>query len=215
MGVSSKKSAGKRSWDWSTPDGHSDGRPTTFTTQDSDGYIYEVTLQANEDGVLVCTGLNIQFNQELGKAPSIAINSRFFQLLGLGEMLASARQEYINWGEILEEIYNEMEIEREITNWAPLGNEGFPDKKYAAVAYKYCQFVSQGLENPITQLAEFMNCDKNTAASRVLESRRRGLLTAPKSGTYGGKLTGKAEKLLNVEYEKEKKKGKIKNAKKK
>lgn len=215
MGVSSKKSSNKRNWDWSNPDGHSDGRPTTFSTQDTDGYTYEVTLQANEDGVLVCSGLNIQFDQSLGKLPSNAINSRFFQLLGLGEMLASARQEYINWGELLDEIYNEMDIEREISDWTLLGNEGFPDRKYAAVAFKYCQFVSQALENPITQLAEFMKCDKNTAASRVLESRRRGLLTAPKSGTYGGKLTAKAEKLLNLEYTKGKKKGENKNAKKK
>lgn len=205
------KSGIKKSWEWSKPDGHADGRPTTFSTHDKNGYLIEVTLQTNDDGVLVCSGLNIQFEADTGSLPKIAINSRYFQLLGLGELLASARQEYLAWGDILEEIYNEMDIEREITNWALMGSEGFPDKKYAAVAYKYCQFVAQGLENPITQLAEFMNCDKNTAASRVLEARRRKLLTAPKSGTFGGKLTPSAEKLLDLDFKKDKRKGKVKN----
>jgi hypothetical protein len=74
----------------------------------------------------------------------------------------------------------------------------------------YLKYVSQGLENPISVLAETFGGDKNTWSSRVLEARSRELLSKPRVGTYGGKLTSKAEKLLpqsNI-----KKKGK--NAKK-
>ena len=49
-----------KDWEWSFPDGKPDqGLPTTFTTETSDGYLIAVTLQQNEDGLIVCTGLNI------------------------------------------------------------------------------------------------------------------------------------------------------------
>ena len=188
----------KRTWgDWSFPDGHSDGRPTTYTTQSNDGYELGLTLQENEVGELVCSGLNIQFTNKEKKELPAPINSRFFQLLGLGELLSSAREHYEGWGEILDEVYTEMDIERELKDWTPLGPQGFPDEKYAAVAYMYVKFVREGLESPIAALAGYWgDVDKNTVSSRVMEARARGLLTTPKAGTYGGKLTAKAEKLL-------------------
>ena len=91
-----------------------------------------------------------------------------------------------------------MEIESSLKDWSLLGNQGFPDSKYAEVAFMYLKFVSQGLENPVSALAEGFGGDKNNWSSRVLEARNRGLLTKPKSGNFGGKLTIKAEKLLPI-----------------
>jgi hypothetical protein len=190
--------SGARDWDWGFPDGHSDGRPTTYKTETEDGYSIAVTLQENADGVLICSGLNIQFNQKEKNPPLNPINSRYFQLLGFGEILSSVRKHYLEWGEELNSIYTEIDIEKTIKDWTGLGPLGFPDEKYAAVAYMYVKFVKQGLENPITALAEYWECDKNTASSRVLEARNRGLLTKPVAGNFGGKLTPLAEKLLGL-----------------
>ena len=90
-----------RDWDWSPPEGRPElGQPTTFTTETDDGYEISVTLQVNADGVLICSGLDIQFkNKKL--SPDRPINSRYFQLLGLGEILQSARQKYLEWAGII------------------------------------------------------------------------------------------------------------------
>jgi len=189
----------KIDWDWGVPNGHPDrGLPTDFTTETSDGYEITLTLQENEDGVIICSGISIKYLKNKDHSPDNPINSRYFQLLGLGSVLSSAREAYAGWADILNEVYSEMEIERSLEDWTPLGNQGFPDEKYAAVAYMYVKFVRQGLENPVTALAENFKWDKNTASSRVMEARARDLLTKPKVGTFGGRLTKKAELLLEI-----------------
>ena len=192
----------KDEWVWGLPNGKPDvGDPTTFTTQTSDGYEIAITLQENVDGVLVCSGLDIQFLKKNLSSPTNPINSRYFQLLGFGEILASARKAYVEWAKILDEVYTEMDIEREIEDWTAQGPEGFPDKKYAALAYLYVKFIKEGLENPIAAIAEKFGpqWDKNTWANRIVEARNRKLLTKPKAGRVGGKLTPKAEKALGID----------------
>lgn len=187
----------KQKWNWGFPNGHPDrGQPTSFSTRLNDGYQLTLTLQENEDGALICSGLNLQFSEAKERAPKTPINSRYFQLLGLGDALTTARETYADWADILDEVYSEMEIEKSLQDWTLLGSQGFPDTKYAEVAYMYLKYVRQGLENPIAVLAETYGGDKNTWSSRVLEARTRGLLTKPKLGTFGGKLTSRAEKLL-------------------
>jgi predicted transcriptional regulator len=63
----------------------------------------------------------------------------------------------------------------------------------------YVRFVGLAKDNPIDELAQHMNCDRETASSRIAEARKRGLLTRPKQGVLGGRLTSKAEKLLGIE----------------
>jgi hypothetical protein len=82
----------KGEWVWAIQVGNPNvGDPTTFTTQTSDGYEISITVQENIDGVLVCSGLNIQFLKKNLSSPANPINSRYFQLLGFGEILASSR----------------------------------------------------------------------------------------------------------------------------
>ena len=99
--------------DWGTPDGHCDGRETTFTAENGDGYIISVTLQSNVDGVLVCSGVNIQY-EDKSTSPTSPINSRFFQLLGFGEILNEVREYYIDFGNILDEVYREIDLENQL-----------------------------------------------------------------------------------------------------
>jgi len=187
-----------RDWDWSPPDGKPDvGQPTTFTTETDDGYEISVTLQVNKDGVLVCSGLDIQFKNK-NLVSDRPINSRYFQLLGLGEILQSARGKYLEWAGIITEVYLDMDSERETQDWPYPGATGHTDEKYAYLAYMYVRFIELAKPNPIDELAQHMNCDRETAASRIAEVRKRGLLTRPRQGVVGGRLTSKAEKLLGI-----------------
>jgi len=187
-----------RDWDWSPPRGRPElEQPTTFTTETDDGYEISVTLQVNADGVLVCSGLDIQYkNKKL--SPDRPINSRYFQLLGLGEILQSARQKYLELAGIINESYLDMDSARETQDWPYPGATGHTDEKYAYLAYMYVRFIELAKPNPIDELAQHMNCDRETAASRITEVRKRGLLTRPKQGVLGGRLTSKAEKLLDI-----------------
>jgi len=187
-----------KDWDWSPPDGKPDvGQPTTFTTETDDGYEISVTLQVNKDGVLVCSGLDIQFKNK-NLVSDRPINSRYFQLLGLGEILQSARGKYLEWAGIITEVYLDMDSERETQDWPYPGATGHTDEKYAYLAYMYVRFIELAKPNPIDELAQHMNCDRETAASRIAEVRKRGLLTRPRQGVVGGRLTSKAEKLLGI-----------------
>ena len=187
-----------RDWDWLHQDGKPDvGQPTTFTTETDDGYEISVTLQENEDGVLVCSGLDIQFKNK-NLAPDRPINSRYFQLLGLGEILQSARNKYLELADIINESYLDTDSLRETKNWPYPGATGHTDEKYAYLAYMYVRFIGLAKPNPIDELAQHMNCDRETAASRIAEVRKRGLLTRPRQGVLGGRLTSKAEKLLGI-----------------
>ena len=118
--------------------------------------------------------------------------------MGFGEILKSAREAYEDWAAILIDVYQEMESERETKEWGYPGPVGHPDTKYAHLAFLYVSLVSKGKENPIDQLAQHMDCDRETASSRVAEARNRGLLTRPKQTIVGGKLTSKGKKLLEA-----------------
>lgn len=185
-------------WQWSFPDGKPDeGGPTTLTTETNDGYQIKVTLQVNDDGVLVCSGLDIQFTEK-GAVPNRPINSRYFQLLGLGEILQSAREEYVMWADTLTEVYQDMEAESQTREWPFPGASGHSDEKYAHLAYLYLKLIWQAKPNPIDELAIHMNCDRETASSRLSEAKKRGLLTGPRQGVMGGKLTKKANELIGI-----------------
>jgi hypothetical protein len=187
----------KKKIEWEMDKGDFDGRASTLWANLDSGYEARITLARNDDGVLVCTALSLTFDEKQG-IPDAPINSRFFQTLGFGEMLIEARSKYVEFGDFVREIYMTIEIEELLSDWTQLGPLGFPDEKYAAVASKYEQYVMTGLENPVSALADFLKCDKATASSRILEARKRGLLTTPKVGNFGGKLTSKGMKLLGL-----------------
>ena len=190
---------------WAAVEGNFDGRHSTVRTTLKSGYEIDFVIARNIDGVLICTGLTIEYPEKLG-LPSQSINSSFFQKLGFGELLTQARGSYVEWGDIVNEIYEEEHVDELLSDWTQLGPAGFPEQKYAAIAWKYEKFVMLGLENPVSALAEYLKCDKTTASGRILEARRRGLLTAPKQGNFGGTLTNAGKKLLGIEVQNAKKK---------
>jgi hypothetical protein len=185
--------------DWQAVKGHFDGRFSTMHTTLGDGYEIEMGLQENEDGVLQCTSLSLKSPDE-DSFPDAVLNSRYFQTLGFGDILSSARLAYGEWREVVNEVYEEMEVDRLLNEWKSFGSTEIPDNYYAAIAWKYEKFVLLGLDNPTAALADFLApLDRATVSSRIVVARNRGLLTKPKIGTFGGKLTIKARKALNME----------------
>jgi hypothetical protein len=190
---------GTRALDWQMAKGFFDGRLSTMRAKLDDGYEITIGLQENEDGVLQCTSLEIKTLNEK-KMPSTSLNSRYFQTLGFGDILASARIAYGEWREIVGEAYEEIEVDRLLDEWKSFGSTEIPDEYYAAIAWKYEKFVLLGLDNPTAALTEFLHpVDRATVSSRIVIARNRGLLTSPKTGTFGGKLTPKARKALGME----------------
>ena len=190
---------GTRALDWQMAKGFFDGRLSTMRAKLDDGYEITIGLQENEDGVLQCTSLEIKTLNEK-KLPSTSLNSRYFQTLGFGDILASARIAYGEWREVVGEAYEEIEVDRLLDEWKSFGSTEIPDEYYAAIAWKYEKFVLLGLDNPTAALTEFLHpVDRATVSSRIVIARNRGLLTSPKTGTFGGKLTPKARKALGME----------------
>jgi hypothetical protein len=188
-----------RSWG---PTGSSffNGDRGTLTADIGDGYEAEITLQGNEDGRLVCCRLTIDYTASKS-APAVPISSRFLQKLGIGEMLSEAKEIYVDVAKFVSEVTNEQEkrIIKEIKDWTLTGAAGFEDIKYASVAYIYAEQIMLGNDQPISYLSELMKCDRETASSRVVEARRRGLLTKPRHGNVGGVLTKAGLKALGME----------------
>ena len=190
---------GTRALDWQMAKGFFDGRLSTMQAKLDDGYEITIGLQENEDGVLQCTSLEIKTLNEK-KMPSTSLNSRYFQTLGFGDILASARIAYGEWREVVGEAFEEIEVDRLLDEWKSFGSTEIPDEYYAAIAWKYEKFVLLGLDNPTAALTEFLHpVDRATVSSRIVIARNRGLLTSPKTGTFGGKLTPKARKALGME----------------
>ena len=185
-------------YEWRISQGFFDGRRSSVSANLPEGYEMTLEFVRTIDGVLVCSGLHLEFPKSLG-TPSKTINSSFFQKLGLGELLVQAKKAYVEGTEVVTEIFEEMRVDELLGDWTQLGPAGFPDEKYAAIAWKYEKFLILGLENPVSELAEFIKSDKTTTSGRVLEARKRGLLTTPKKGSFGGKLTDKGKKLLGIE----------------
>ena len=165
-----------------------------------DGYEAEITLERNEDGRLVCSRLTIDYTASKS-APTVPISSGFLQALGLGEMLKEAKEAYLDVKKFANDISDkqEKEIYKEIKDWTLTGSYGFEDKKYASLAYLYQEQVMVGNERPIAYLSELMKCDRETTSSRVVEARKRGLLTKPKHGNVGGVLTKAGLKALGMD----------------
>jgi hypothetical protein len=190
---------GTRALDWQNAEGFFDGRFSTMRAKLDDGYEITIGLQENEDGVLQCTSLEIKTLNEK-KMPATSLNSRYFQTLGFGDILASARIAYGEWREVVSEAYEEIEVDQLLDEWKSFGSTEIPDEYYAAIAWKYEKFVLLGLDNPTAALTEFLHpVDRATVSSRIVIARNRGLLTKPKTGTFGGKLTPKARKALGME----------------
>jgi hypothetical protein len=180
-------------------------RPGTFTggleyvaAELPDGFKVEMGLERNEDGVLRCVEFKMILKED-AKHPSKHINSRYFQTIGFGELLAAAREKYVSVWELALEVKIQDKVDSLLDEWASNGPNVIADEYYAAIAYEYENYVIQGLENPITQLAETLRENKATISSRVVEARNRGLLTKPKYGSFGGRLTAKGKKALGME----------------
>jgi hypothetical protein len=198
----------KNTLDWKAVDeGNFDGSLSYLEAELPDGYKITIGLQSNEDGVLQCSSFKLTPIAS-DNAPENFINSRYFQLLGFGDVLISARKAYGVWRQVIEEVYEEIEIDKLLELWKSQGPTAIDDKYYAALASKYEKALILGLENPINYLSEELQENRATISSRIVEARNRGLLSRPKYGSFGGRLTAKGRKALGITEVKSAKKGK-------
>lgn len=188
-------------------EGNFDGSLSYLAAELPDGYEIEIGMQVNDDGVLQCSSFKLS-PTEFASPQENFINSRYFQLLGFGDVLISARKAYGEWRNVIEEVYEEIEIDNLLQIWKSQGPTSIDDKYYAAIAWKYEKALMLGLENPITYLAEELKENRATISSRIVEARNRGLLSRPKYGSFGGRLTSKGKKALGITEVKSAKKGK-------
>ena len=196
----------QREWNAVGQAGYFNGGASTVTCNLPDGYTITITLEQNADGLLVAKGMSLK--PTAGREPSNNISSKYFQTLGFGELLSEARKAYVEYANIVEDVYLKMLVEKLLADWPNTGAAKFPDAKYAAVAWKYENLLLNGSSNPVIDLAEIMGCeDRDTASVRIIEARSRGLLSRPTMGSFGGKLTARGRKILEME-------GGDKNAKK-
>jgi hypothetical protein len=63
-------------------------------------------------------------------------------------------------------------------------------------------------KNLLEEESEELNENRATISSRIVEARKRGLLSRPKYGSFGGRLTAKGKKALGITEVKSAKKGK-------
>jgi hypothetical protein len=77
------------------------------------------------------------------------------------------------------------------------GSSGRPDRFYLDIAVRYLEAVSG--RHPVEDVAAQLGMERRYIRDLLHEARRRGLLTKPPRGRAGGRLTGKAEKLLDRE----------------
>ena len=179
-------------------EGSFDGRLSFLEAELDDGYLIEFGLEQNEDGILECHSFSLHW-PEAKILPTNAITSRTFQLLGFGRLLTSARKAYPEWGDVVTEVYEEIEVEKLLKDWTAMGPVQIPDVQYAALAWMYEKYVLTGNGQPIAELSKFMNSDRATTSTRVAEARNRGLLSKPKHGAFGGQLTTKGKKALGFD----------------
>lgn len=183
--------------DWYPASGHFDGRLSTLTGENGEGYLIAISLQQNKDGVLQCVGLDIKWSDKKD-LPDSPINSRFFQTLGFGDLLSTAREAYLGVGKFVASVYESIEVDRILAEWKSYGSTQIPDEFYAALAFKYEELVKRGLDNPTAALSEELGVDRPTISSRLVEARARELLTKPTQGKFGGRLTAKGKKALGI-----------------
>lgn len=84
------------------------------------------------------------------------------------------------------------------------GPKGWPDQHYAKIAAAYVDALAGGSRRPVNDATEFLKkqglpYSKDRIRDAVSEARRRGLLTPAQRGRAGGRLTDRAQKLLEKE----------------
>lgn len=201
--VLERKLMPKKSVEWQPENGLFNGRRETLSGETADGYGIAVSLQQNDDGVLQCVGVSIEWKDKKS-LPSQPINSRYFQTLGFGDLLATAREAYLDVGNFVAEAQESIEVDRILADWKSFGSTQIPDEFYAALAFKYEELVKRGLDNPTAALSDELGVDRPTISSRLVEARARELLTKPTQGKFGGRLTAKGKKALGIGRKNEK-----------
>ncbi|NMO55598.1 hypothetical protein HH310_30985 [Actinoplanes sp. TBRC 11911] len=140
--------------------------------------------------------------RQADEAALSGMTSKTIRALPIGELLAAARRALsadrgATPGESKLRIVTPSAVRLPPFLEDARGRQPRDDKAYAGLAFEYALLVRDGDRTPAKTLADRHGGASGTWANRIAEARKRGLLTAVKSGEAGGGLSDKAIELVH------------------
>lgn len=133
---------------------------------------------------------------------TLEVTTNLLREMPSGRILSELRQTAAEWADRTNqalEHYSEsdwLDLCR-APRWPGRGYET-PGITFAAMAFTYLRFVTEGNTKPVEALAEHMDCSRATASARLAQARNGGFLDKPGERNRGGRLTAKSERLLGL-----------------
>ena len=174
---------------------------------DKDWSIEPITSK-DSAGNLVITGLSINAKSE--KAKKFGLTSNVIRRIRINDLLENKQEEnedtiYLVMRDLPEGASTRKEWLSSIKGqWPGVGQKSHPDWLYARVAFYYTVALKLNPKSPVSELAEMLDVNVETAARRVNKARQLKLLTRPlkvnknsPSGKSSGSLTSRCIEILN------------------
>jgi hypothetical protein len=160
---------------------------------------WEILPITNKDpaGNLIITGLTITARSE--KAKKFGLTSNVIRKIRINDLLKNKEDEdgdtvYLVMRDFTEGASTRKEWLSSIKGqWPGFGQKAHPDWLYARVAFFYTIALKNNPKSPVTELAEMLEVNVETAARRINKARQLGLLTRPmtsKKNSPAGKSSG-------------------------
>jgi hypothetical protein len=174
---------------------------------DKDWNIEPITSK-DTSGNLIITGLSILAKSE--KAKKFGLTSNVIRKIRISDLLEKKIEVdedtiYLVMRDLPEGASTRKEWMSSIKGqWPGFGQKSHPDWLYARVAFFYTIALRNNSKSPVSELAEMIDVNVETAARRINKARQLGLLTRPvkskknsPSGKSGGSLTPLCIEILN------------------
>jgi hypothetical protein len=148
-------------------------------------------------GNLIITGLTM--NAKSDKAKKFGLTSNVIRKIRINDLLVEKQDQdsdivYLVMRDLPEGASTRKEWLSSIKGqWPGFGQKSHPEWVYARVAFFYTIALKNNPKSPVTELAEMLDVNVETAARRINKARQLGLLTRPitaKKNSPAGKSTG-------------------------
>lgn len=174
---------------------------------DKDWDIEPITNK-DPEGNLIITGLTISAKSD--KAKKFGLTSNVVRKIRINDLLNGQKDQdedtiYLVMRDLPEGASTRKEWLASIKGqWPGFGQKSHPDWLYARVAFFYTIALKNNSKSPVSELAEMIDVNVETAARRINKARQLGLLTRPMkskknspAGKSSGTLTSQCIEILN------------------
>lgn len=173
-------------------------RGYTFQAHFASGWGMEATACLDPNGKPVATSFSLF---PLDEDAFLPVNSNLLKEIPIGELLSEVRSSVAEFEDVENQYHAFQSRDRfwdliSPTQWPGRGVQA-SEKTYAALAFCYLDALRSGETKPVEALAVAMDCKRSTASNRLADTRAKGFLSSAGSGSSGGKLTEKAQRLLD------------------